>query len=553
MRRLWAVSVWTLLVASTAHAQVPPPPPPPPPPLPQAVRDAPLKPGTATIRGRVLADGTNAPVGRVEIRLTAADSPSTKSAVTDGNGRYELTNLPAGKFGLTASKPNYVSISYGQTRPRGVGQTIELAEGQALANVNFTLQRGGAISGRILDEFGDPVTDVQVMVMRSQFMNGERRLAPSGGRPSQTNDLGDFRIFGLAPGPYYLTATLRTVMFGDSDDRSGYAPTYYPGTGSMAEAQRITVVAGQTMTGINMTLLPVRTAKISGKAIDGDGKPMVGGMVMAMERSGAMFMAVRSPGQIRPDGSFTVSGVTPGNYTLRVGMPGAPDMGATANVTVTDGDVNDVQLITAKPATIRGRVLVDTGATPPGASTLRLFLSSVEPMMGGGQATVKDDFTFEFRSSPGHYLIRMFAGPDSDWHLHAVRHHGLDVTDSGIEVASNGSVSDVEVEVTSKPTGATGKVLDDSGQPVRDAWVVLFSQDQQRWGSPTRFVGAGRPNLNNVYTVQVPAGEYFAVALTDVEQGEWNDPDFLAPLRDRAVRVTVADGAKTNLDLKLSR
>jgi hypothetical protein len=199
MRRLWAVSVWILLVASTARAQVPPPPPPPPPP-PQAARDAPLKAGTATIRGRVVADVSNAPIGRVDVRIATVDSPNAKSAVTDGNGRYELTNLPAGKFTLQASKPNYVALSYGQTRPRGVGQPIELAEGQTLNNINFTLQRGGVITGRIVDEFGDPVTDVQVMAMRSQFFNGERRMMPSGGRPSQTNDLGDYRIFGLPPG-----------------------------------------------------------------------------------------------------------------------------------------------------------------------------------------------------------------------------------------------------------------------------------------------------------------------------------------------------------------
>jgi hypothetical protein len=550
MRRLWAVSVWILLVASTARAQVPPPPPPPPPP-PQAARDAPLKAGTATIRGRVVADVSNAPIGRVDVRIATVDSPNAKSAVTDGNGRYELTNLPAGKFTLQASKPNYVALSYGQTRPRGVGQTIELAEGQTLNNINFTLQRGGVITGRIVDEFGDPVTDVQVMAMRSQFFNGERRMMPSGGRPSQTNDLGDYRIFGLPPGQYYVTATFRNVMFGDSDDRSGYAPTYYPGTGSTAEAQRITIAAGQTASGMNMTLLPVRTSRISGKALDGDGKPLVGGMVMAMERTGTMFMAVRSPGQIRPDGSFTVSGITPGNYTLRVGMPGVEE-NAVANVTVTDGDVNDVQLVAAKGSAIRGRVLVERGATPPKASTLRLFGSSNEPMFGGGQATVNDDFTFEMKAPAGHYTIRMM-GPNNDWRLHAVRLNGLDVTDSGFDVPVNGSVSDVAVEVTSKPTGATGKILDDNGQPVRDAWVVLFAQDPQRWSTPTRFISAGRPNLNNVYTVQVPAGEYFAVALTDVEPGEWNDPDFLGPLRDRATRVTVADGANTTVDLKLSR
>ena len=86
---------------------------------------------------------------------------------------------------------------------------------------------------------------------------------------------------------------------------------------------------------------------------------------------------------------------------------------------------------------------------------------------------------------------------------------------------------------------------------MRDAWVVIFAQDAQRWPTPTRFMPPGAQSEQ--HPPCSAGGEYFAVALTDVEPGEWNDPDFLGPLRDRATRVTVADGANTTVDLKLSR
>jgi len=293
----------------------------------------------------------------------------------------------------------------------------------------------------------------------------------------------------------------------------------------------------------------VRTSRITGKALDSDGKPLVGAMVMAIERFG-MGMMARSPGQVRPDGGFTLNGITPGNYVLRVGMP-AFDETAVASVTVTDGDVTDVQLVATKGSAIRGRVLIEQGATPPKPSALRFFASATEMAMGGGQAAVKDDFTFEVRVPPGHYTLRP-AGPTTDWYLHAVRLHDLDVTDGGFDVPSTG-VSDVVIEMTSKPSGATGKVLDENGQPVRDVWVVIFAQDPQRWGMPTRHVSAARPNPNDVYTVRVPAGDYFIAALADIEPGEWNDPDVLAPLRDRAMRVTIADGERKTIDLKVAR
>jgi len=195
--------------------------------------------------------------------------------------------------------------------------------------------------------------------------------------------------------------------------------------------------------------------------------------------------------------------------------------------------------------------LVEQGVTPPKASTLRLFASSPDAAMGGGQAAVKDDFTFELRIPSGHYTVRL-AGPPTDWYLHAVRLHDLDVTDNGFDVSSSG-VSDVVVELTTKQSGATGKVLDENGQPLRDVWVVMFAQDPQRWGMPTRYVSATRPNLNDVYTAQVPAGDYFIAALTDIEPGEWSDPDVLATLRDRAMRVTIVDGERKTVDLKLAR
>ena len=147
--------------------------------------------------------------------------------------------------------------------------------------VDFKLMRAGVITGRVVDEAGDPVTDVQVMPVRSQSSNGERRLFPRDARPAP-NDLGEFRIFGLAPGRYYLSAMYRNMMGGDTDDRSGYGPTYYPGTGNMAQAERITIAAGQTIAGTNFTLLPIRTVRVSGIALDAQGRPLGGSFISTM-------------------------------------------------------------------------------------------------------------------------------------------------------------------------------------------------------------------------------------------------------------------------------
>src|SRR5688572_3320228 len=155
------------------------------------------KTGTGRLRGRITAADTGAIVRRAQVRISGSDIGS-KTAFTDAQGRYEFRELPAGRFSLSVSKSGFVTMQYGQGRPFESGKQIDLADAQVMDKVDIALPRGSAVSGRILDEFGEPVSDAMVTVMRQQYVGGKRRLSPSG-RPSTTNDLGYFRVFGLPP------------------------------------------------------------------------------------------------------------------------------------------------------------------------------------------------------------------------------------------------------------------------------------------------------------------------------------------------------------------
>jgi Carboxypeptidase regulatory-like domain len=493
------------------------------------------------IRGRVLVDGTDHPLPRTQIQATS-DKGQTFNANTEGNGRYELKQLPAGVYTVAASRPNYVRHVFGQKRENGAGTPIDIADGKTIEAVDFKLIRAGVITGRVVDELGDSVTDVQVAPMRSQLMSGASQMMPTG-RGAATNDLGEFRIFGLPPGRYYIAAMYRGSMGGDSDDRSGYGPTYYPGTGNTAQAQRITIAAGQTVGGINFTLLPLRTVKVSGIVLDAQGRPLGGGFINAITRS---FMAGAAGATIRPDGKFTISGLTPGDYALRVVLPGNNES-VTMPITLADTDVSDVQLMTSKPPTIRGRVVLDDSAPPPKGSSLRIFVQSDLPMMGGGNAQVKDDFTFETSMSAGHARLTLFAG---EWRLRAVRLDGADVTDAGFDVPPNG-VSGLVVELSARHADLSGTVLDANGAASRDYVVLIFPQNPERWTGPNS-VFAVRPSSDGTFKLRAPGGDYYAAALEELEQGLSNDPDILGQLRDGAQRLSIADGETRSLVLKLS-
>src|SRR5262249_48735610 len=153
---------------------------------------------------------------------------------------------------------------------------------------------------------------------RYQYVQGQRRLIAAG-RTALTDDLGEFRLFGIPPGQYYLQASWRSttpVMPSAAQGPStGYAPMFFPGTLDAAQAQRITVGIGTEMSHVVMKMKPTRTARVAGTALDSQGRPMRG-MVFVMQAAG--FMTVSTASATQPDGTFALTGLVPGEYTLRV-------------------------------------------------------------------------------------------------------------------------------------------------------------------------------------------------------------------------------------------
>ena len=553
------------------------------------------KTGTARLRGRVLSVENGGPVRRAQVRIMSPDIGS-KSAMTDSEGRYEFRDLPAGRFNLSATKAGFVTVQYGQTRPFESGKPIDLSEGQSMDKADISMPRGSAISGRLVDEFGDPVADAVVSAMRSAWSGGRRRLQPSG-RTATTNDLGQFRIYGLSPGDYYLNATFRggdmmgmeiamaTVMGGaagggpvGSNPNSGYAPTYFPGTANAAEAQKITLAVGQEAQNTDFALLPVKLAKVTGTVISSDGKPVEGSMINAVPRNaegvGMMMMA----GNARSDknGNFTIPNVAPGEYmlqsrvmqfmttgggdnvmfTARIGG----DNGAEAEVgslpiTVSGEDLPNVVIVTSKGATASGRIVFDDGSKPSSMTNIRVSAASVDsdgPMVSfGGPGSVKADGTFELKSLSGTRIIRAVNVPPG-WMLKSVRVNGNDVTDSGMDFKAGESITGIEVTLTSKVTEVNGTVKDGS-QQVKDYTVVVFADEPQKWAlANSRYVTGSRPDQDGRFQIKnLPAGGYYAIAIDYLAQGEWNDPDVLERLKSRATSFAINEGETKTLNLTL--
>jgi protocatechuate 3,4-dioxygenase beta subunit len=544
----------------------------------QPPRDTRPTTGRAAIRGRVLSD-TGQPVRRAMVRVTAPEMKGIRATSTDADGRYEIRDLPAGRYSISASKPAFIAWSYGQAQPNGPPKPVVLTENQTADNIDVRIPRGAVITGRIIDEFGDPIPNVEVAPIRKTYSQGQRRLIPIGMR-AQTNDIGEYRIFGLEPGQFYVGARAQNQNipiatsngFEFAADRSGFASTFYPATADIAAARALTVGVGQTIDGIDIALQPVPLATISGIAIDGQGGPLSGGGVSAIVRGAGTPALGLVNGPVNKDGTFRLPNVPPGEYVVRVtaqrpspdGRPAGPMEFAVALVTINGEDVSGVTLVPLPTVTVTGRLVFDDAgaAQPVKPSAIRILTQPLGPDDGllgfGGNAapTIGDDFTFEFKTRPGRIGVRLAIpfGPNgtSGWQLKSIRVGGVDVTETGIDVSAAG-LRDVEIEMTDRMQKISGTVTDAAGAAIRDYTVALFSQNRSQWAEPMgRRFAIGRPGETGGFAVMtLPPGEYFAIALAQLDLTDWEDPSTLEALSRLATPFVLTAGDTRTLDLRL--
>jgi hypothetical protein len=561
-RRLCAVGLAVLLVAPAA-AQVPPRTPP---------RDpsGPAQPGTSVVRGRVFAADTKRPLRRARIQLNAPElRGENRTTSTNADGRYEFKDLPAGRYTITVTRSGYLRLTYGQRRPFEQGKPLQVGEKQTLDDVDFTLPRMSVISGRVVDETGDAISGVRMFPMRVMYFEGRRRVVPAGPLAT-TDDTGQYRILGLMPGQYFVSADLRetwTVTEGGVDRIMGYAPTYFPGTTIFSNAGVVSVGTGAETGSIDFALIPGRAANVSGFAFDSQGRPLAGRRVGVSQEyrgpGGAFMMGTNAGVTIGADGAFLVRDLAPGDYKLRV--QSSTNVGATTveervivPITVDGIDLDNVNLTATAGWSIAGEVLGEDGLRPSmprdrALITARMVDSdlaySANPT-GADNGRPQEDWAFSINSVYG--AARLRATLPDGWRLKAILQDGRDVTDTVFEMRTGEVLSGIQVIVSDRVNRLSGEITNDNGVALPDGTLLVFADDPAKWTQDSRFVRAARPDQQGRYEIRgLPAGSYLAVALDYIEDGMWNDPEFLQSLRDLAERVTIAEVGTHSLSLKL--
>jgi hypothetical protein len=518
----------------------------------------PVEKGTGIIRGRVIGGETGAPLRHASVFARGEGLQDGKRASTDENGRYELKELPAGQVFLQASKGGYVTIDYGQRRPLQSGRPIDLQKGQTVT-ADFNLPRGGVISGRITDEAGEPAVGASIQVQHRRLIMGKRRLVPAGRFRYETDDTGRFRAYGLPPGEFIVSASMGFgfgPMASDTDSSAGYATTYYPGTASASGAQRVRVVPGGENSTVNFALVPSRVGKVTGTVLMSNGQPPVNAMIMISQPQGDGGFMMNGGGMVRPDGTFTVADLGPGEYTLMIQTGfGTPD-GEAAYVPVTMGseDVTGLAITTSPGSLVTGQAVFDTTApSSKRPAEFQFYAGSPDPdaFFIGNMVSPKDDWTFETHLHVSPTVINSGRLPDG-WTVKAVLQGGVDVTDSGLQFRVGEAVENVQVVLTDRVSTIIGTVATSTGVPAKDYTVVIFPDDQAKWTPNSRYLRTARPSQQGRFEAsRLPPGHYLALAVDMLDDDQGSDPEYLAQVRSAATPFDLAEGEKKVLALKL--
>ena len=622
------VTAIVLSFSAVVAPQVLPPPPPPPPAMQMPPRDvtrAPEPIGAGVIRGRVVAADTGNPIRRAMVNLSPVMTASPaggrsggsgtsggtvggvvggvpaeatiqvlssgrgtaqgpmmqmarpRQATTDTQGVFEFTALPAGSYRLVAqasqSSPQYLGIAYGAKAPLGpyqsdTGQPIQLSDGQTFGKAIISLPRGAVIAGRVTDENGDPLARVQVYTL--MYLPGSSR-GQRFGSGAQTDDLGQYRIFGLQPGEYVVAAEARNDTYVQpnavplrEEDAIGYMTTYYPGTADEGAAVRVRARASTESSGIEIRLVEGRLFRLSGFVTDSQGRPLVrtSGQLMRTVGAGSTFGAGFSTDE---QGQFRMKNVPPGNYRIvvrqmrpfvgPVGPNMQPEMGEMANMPlVVSADLDNLAIVTSPGVTITGNVVFEQGTPSPMPREIRVMatVGSQEDMMGVPSpqpAVVTPDLTFTMKGLMGSYLLRASA---ANQYVKSITANGEDVTDTPHEFKTNERVT---VTLTSRVSMLEGTVTDAGGEPAANTGIILFSEDKASWrGNSTRMRRTTVDATGHYRFPGLIAGRYYVAA---VPRDRLNismmniETAYFEQLAKEATLVVVGEDEQRRVDLKV--
>lgn len=571
----------------------------------------------SSIEGVVTRLGTTEPLANANVQLNLEvsgdrrdeierqlqpDTPPIDSfhrkATTDGNGHFFFEDVTPGEYRLIATYDGeYVPAEYGQRSPAGEGIPFQIAVGQKMAGIQLAMSPTGAITGRVYDRDGDPLGKAQVLAMRPVYKNGHRSMTIV--QSVVSDDRGDFRLFWLAPGRYYVAAKpdvlelpmkmaqpnsfttpmvhvtsptrfgtyelgttpvihKRKLKNGDIVEEM-YVPVYYPNTVDMSAATAISVTGGATVGGVNIStgMGLITPRHIRGRVVDAAGQPVSGANIIAMPASLDPYFAIPHA-RSESDGTFEVTGLAGGSYQIFATIASeARTMNGYSAASVGERDVQLAPIAMTPGFRFSGRFVIEGNPRPGNGGNISYpHLGSLirDPDVGGiffgspeFNPTPAADGSFMVDSiPPGNFRVLLQHMPP-DGYIKSMRMSSADVLNDGLRISG---VPDAPLEIVIGVNAGriTGSVADTRSGPLPNRTVVLVPDIRLRQRNDLyRVVStdvAGRFQMQGI-----APGDYKLFAWENVEPGAWQDSEFIQAYETAGQRIRISEGSVENIQL----
>jgi hypothetical protein len=388
-----------------------------------------------------------------------------------------------------------------------------------------------------------------------------------------------------------------------------YVGLFHPGTADIGRAVAVTVGAGEERLGVDISFAPVPSASIDGTvtAPTGEVPPIVMALTPAIPSRLPPYLVATSSLTVRPgpDGKFRYTGVAPGRYVLSARTqpdpqspsvtvmtvtatggsastraPGAPDtptpdgLYATAELTVAGSDLSGVTIDLRRAPHVSGRLVFDGIAAPPtdlSAVRITLGTSRSQQFVGTMPGTTSGIMSFDSRQTglsasvtpqgtfdvagvvPDTYTLTASVPGQTSWRLRSAATGGRDALDTDLLV-TDAAPGELVLTFTDRHNELSGTLQTPGGSPAADYFVAVFTTDRTLWRPQARRLVFTRPATDGRFLFKdLPPGEYYLAALTDLDPADWQTPEFLDAVVPASLTFTIADGENRRQDLRLAQ
>jgi hypothetical protein len=527
----------------------------------------------STVSGRVVNAVTGEPIAKASLRLMRVvvrggqlgylELGQNYAAVSSATGAFDLTQVEPGRYRLFVSRNGFVTLEYGAAGSRTMGTVLDLEAVQDLDQLDLRMTPHGVLTGRVVDGDGEPVQDATIVLLCMKYIDGRRALtcALVGGpnvAVARTDDRGEYRIYGLPPGSYYLYATQEasSQLPVAAKTKEGYVPVYYPAAYEASGAAPILVEAGSEVRA-DMAFRKAPTVRVSGQAlVEVPGESVLTGVSFQRRLDyveGDAHIQMRSHRALfSAEGKFEILNLTPGVYVATaVARVGARSLAGRSLVHVSGEAMEGVAIRIGEGYSLSGAIALEDG---PQDDLSRLNFQLVPQRPLDLNARLRRERTAEDRSfrtaglDPDVYQVQFDRLPEG-FYVKSVKVGGADVTYEGVDL-SRGSVEDVEIQLSRKAGLVSGAVRNaDTGEAALGSTVILVPESPQRRQAPWLYSQAVVDQYGRFEITSVAPGEYRAYAWEEIESTAWMDSEFMRPLRTKGKPISVAEDSEVGIQL----